>query len=227
MSEDNWKLFSPNSGPCYPSHRPHPPGCMMTKRWNDHRNCNLETVSAKKNSFLTHRGLTHLSYPRWAPAPAPPSGLYPRVVPAPIWTLPTSCTRTAPNSLIFPNRDSVPHVPRSPLRSFVLFFSEKNCHHARAHTPAARTTYSADARAHRTSSWSSLWCQQKSLRNVLLSRDHVCCAALCAPQAALRCPPPGSPLAHCAVLCASEDMACDTLCTSRHWRGGSRRRLLR
>jgi hypothetical protein len=31
-SEDNWKLFSPNSGPPCPSRRTHPSGCMMTEK---------------------------------------------------------------------------------------------------------------------------------------------------------------------------------------------------
>jgi hypothetical protein len=52
-SEDNWKLFSPKSGPPYPSRRTHPSGCVMTKRWNNYRNCNLGSVSAKKIIFLS------------------------------------------------------------------------------------------------------------------------------------------------------------------------------
>jgi hypothetical protein len=47
-SKNNWKLFSPNSDLSYPSHQTHLSGCMMTKRWNDHKNRNLESVSAKK-----------------------------------------------------------------------------------------------------------------------------------------------------------------------------------
>jgi hypothetical protein len=118
-----------------------------------------------------------------------------------------------------------PHGPRSPL-DLPFFFSSKRIATMHDTHPAARTTCAADARAHRTSSWSSLWCQRKSLHSVLLSRDHVCGAALCVPQTVLRCSPPGSLLAHCAVLSAPEDMACATLCISCRCRGDSRRWLL-
>jgi hypothetical protein len=64
-NEDNWKLFSHNSGSPCPSHRTHLSGYMMTKRWNDHKNRNLGSVS-KFFFFLL------LPYPPIIPAVAGP-----------------------------------------------------------------------------------------------------------------------------------------------------------
>jgi hypothetical protein len=54
-SGDNWKLFSPNSGPPYPSRR-HPSHVLEVDRveglWST-KKCNLESVSAKNKLFLS------------------------------------------------------------------------------------------------------------------------------------------------------------------------------
>jgi hypothetical protein len=52
-SEDNWKLFSPNSGPPYPSRRTTRQVAWWPKRWNDHKNRNLGSISAKNIIFLS------------------------------------------------------------------------------------------------------------------------------------------------------------------------------
>jgi hypothetical protein len=60
------KLFSPNSGPPYPSRRIHPSGCVITTRWNDYKNRNLRSFSAKNELFLSHTPHLPTLHTRWA-----------------------------------------------------------------------------------------------------------------------------------------------------------------
>jgi hypothetical protein len=63
------KTFLTQFGPALPSCRTHLLGCMMIKRWNDHKNHNLGNVSAKNIIFFSPRGdvptlsHTHLLFP--------------------------------------------------------------------------------------------------------------------------------------------------------------------
>jgi hypothetical protein len=62
-SEDNWKLFSANLGPSYPSRRTHPSGYIMTKKWNNHKIAIWGAFLPKSEFFLPTPTIPAHTYP--------------------------------------------------------------------------------------------------------------------------------------------------------------------
>jgi hypothetical protein len=101
-SEDNWKLFSLNSDPPYPSCRTHSSGCMMTKKGGTTIESQFGEHFWKKELMFLPLGPTH-SRPTWTATPRPSAIAYA------VWPSPRAAT--APRCATFP---FPPNPPRSP-----------------------------------------------------------------------------------------------------------------